>query len=1050
MEDDMKQFGARVLAFAACMVALSHWAGHAGTTGTLSVKVLDAHLAPVAQAKVSATSPSQSAVGLTDAGGFFGFINLSPDTYSVSASKEGFTSTSVEGVTVQADQTTRIQIVLQTEAKLLGRITTTGQAIVNKSVTGDLYSVNAQTMSQYQGSMGGSETLNSQYGVISSLPGVVRTIGTGGGYYANNLISIRGGTPDQIGFELEGIPLNRSFDKYNGGSFSMNGVASVELYTGGEPADAGYSMAGFVNEVIQRGSYPGGVDVSGFIGSPAFNHTIQADIKGGSPNGRLTYFVSTLAINSDYRYGNASNLDNTSISIPANDPGCPLVNFINGSSLNCAQPHVINLPISQAPLEVLSTLNATIRNTVTNVHFAIPHGQLNDDLQMLYMVDYTGSPFPYSGAGIDPNIANASNAQGQILWPSGELYTGAVGQLYNPAAFKLLTWPSSGGSAGPVPSWYHDGQTSQQSVEKISYTHLFSPSSFLRFYVYGLYSLWGFDQATNELVGGIYYTLRNNTTGATATYQNQFNEHNLLRADVDYEKQVGLRYDYTPSGSVSCGNLSLGPGSLTGCAPGDTVAQIQVPSHEWNDLPEIDSDAALADKWQVSEPLLFDLGIRFDRFQQVLTPLVINGPNGIAEQSQNQFGVCLYGYAYASGEPCFGYLQNQQATSPASYSVAPGAAAWQDVSGSLDFSEFSPRFGVTYTLDPADVVRASIGRYVESPNTAYQEYVGAPYWGVAGTVDALNNFYQNFGFLAVHNVQPEDSTNYDLSFEHQFSGGWGAKISPYYRITRNQILNAPANPAEPEITTGFNFGAARIQGVEFLLGHNRAAPNGLNATLAATYNDAKIRFERNLAGHNFIDAVNGAIAAYNAAYGTKYALFDPNGYYSPSVTESPQFLTPSYDVRWTANLGLDEHFAAWDLTPTFNYQSGNPYGDPLGFPDDGAKELPFGPDPYTHTFDGFGSLVGPSWVTMNLGLTRALGSNTKGTVLVTNLFTAIHNHGYPWEFPTRDGVLAYGDNNFYYGFPFSGSENLGENYYPYAPFSVAPTSQWTFIVTAKM
>ncbi len=1027
------------------MVMFSDAAVDAGTTGTLSVRVVDVHVVPVAGAKVSVASPSQNATGVTDARGFLGFVNLSPDTYTVVASKEGYSPTSVEGVTIQADQNTFVQILLQVQVTLLGRVVTSAQAIVNKSVTGDLYAVNSKAMSQYQGSMGGSETLNSQFGVISSLPGVIRTIGTGGGYYGNGLVSVRGGTPDQIGFELEGVPLNRSFDKYNGGSFAANGLSSIELYTGGEPADAGHSMSGFVNGVIQRGSYPGGADFSGFVGAPAFNHTVQADIYGGSPDQRFTYYVSTLAINSDVRYSNSSNLDNTSISIPANDPGCPNVNLINFSSLNCAQPHVINLPISQAPLEVLGTTTVSTRNTVANLHFALHHGDLSDDLQALYMVDYTGSPFPYSGATIDPHIANASNALGQIVWPSGALYTGALGQPFNPTAFRTLTWPSSGGGTGLVPLWYYDGQSTQQSIEKVSYTHLFTQSSFLRFYVYGLYSLWGFDQATNTLVGGIYYTLRNNTTGATATYQNQLSDHNLFRADVDYEKQVGLRYSYSPGGGVLCGNLSAGQSSLVSCTPGATVAQIKVPSHSWNDLPEIDTDAALSDKWQASDRLLFELGVRFDRFHQGLDSLTINGPNGIAEQSQNQFGICLDGFAYAASQPCHGYLI--AAGVPA---VLPGAANWQDVTGSLDFNEFSPRFGLTYTADSADVIRLSVGRYVEAPNTSYQEYVGAPFWGVAGTVNALNNYYSGFGFLAVHNVQPEDSTNYDLSFEHQFSGGWAAKISPFYRVTRNQILNAPANPLAPQLTTGFNFGAARIRGAEFLIGHNRTTPNGLNVTLAATYNDAKIRFERNLTGHNFIDAVNRAISIYNTKYATNFPLFDPNGYYSPSVTESPQYLTPSYDVRWTINLGLDERFQGWDLTPTFNYQSGNPYGDPLGFPDSGAQLLKYGPDPYTHTFDGFGSLVGPSWLTMNLGLSRDLGSNTRGTVLVTNLFTMIHNHGYPWEFPTRYQVLSYGDNNFYYGFPFSGSEFLGENYYPYAPFSLNPATQLTFAITTKM
>jgi len=1020
----------------------------AGTTGTLSVKVADSSGATVSGAKLSATSPSQAVTGITDAHGFFAFVNLSPETYTIVASKQGFEPATIAGVTIQADQTFSLNVTLQTTARLLGKITTSANAnVVNRAVTGDLYSVNAQALNQYQGSFGGAETYNSLYGVVASLPGVVRTLGTGGGYYANNLMSVRGGTPDQIGFELEGVPLNRSFDKYNGSSFAMNGLASLELYTGGEPAGSGRSMAGFVNEVIRRGSYPGGGDVTGFVGAPAFNHSLLADVYGGSPDGRFTYFLSSLAVNSDYRFGNANNLDNTLISVAANDPGCPLVNFVNGASLDCTQPHTFNLPIAQAPITVFTTETASIRNTVANFHYALRHGELSDDLQLLYSVDSTLSPFPYSGATIDPRIANAVNGNNQVVWPSGQLYTGTLGQPFNPAAFLTLSWPSAGGGTGTVPAWYFDSQTTQASVEKLSYTHLFSPSSFLRFYVYGLYSGWNFDQATNTIMGGVFFVERNNSTGATATYQNQLNEQHLLRVDVDYEKQLGLRYSYSPQsfsgGNVRCGNLSLGPGGLAACTPGATVARIGPPSHQWNDLPEIDTDIALSDKWHPSNNLLFDLGVRFDRFQIGLAPLLINGANGVAEQAQNQFGQCLFGFAYGASEPCFGYL------TAVGGSAAPGAANWLDVSGSLNFNAVSPRFGLTYTFDPADLVRLSIGRYVEAPSTGSEEYVGAPFWGVGGTVAQLNNFYQHFGFLAVHNVQPEDSTNYDASFEHRFANGWSAKISPFYRNTRNQILAAPANPQFPQLSTSFNFGAARIKGVEFLVAKNRTSADGLNVTLAATYNDAKIRFGRSIGGHSFVDSINGAISAYNVAYGTSFALLDPNGYYSPSVTEAPQFMYPSYDVRWTVNLSLDERIRGWDLTPTFNYQSGSPYGDPLGFPDVGGR-VSFGPDPYTKTFDGLGSLTGPSWVTMNLGLSRDLGTNTKATLFVANVFTSVHNHGYPWEFPTKANVLSYGDNNFFFGFPFSGSTYVGENYYPYAPFSVNPTTQYTMAVSVKL
>ena len=89
-------------------------------------------------------------------------------------------------------------------------MTATAQAsVVNKTVTGDLYAVNAQAINNYNGSAGGSETMYSQAGVVGSLPGVVRNVGGGGTYNGQGSLSIRGGAYDQVGFELEGIPLNR-------------------------------------------------------------------------------------------------------------------------------------------------------------------------------------------------------------------------------------------------------------------------------------------------------------------------------------------------------------------------------------------------------------------------------------------------------------------------------------------------------------------------------------------------------------------------------------------------------------------------------------------------------------------------------------------------------------------------------------------------------------------------------------------------------------------------------------------------------------------------
>src|SRR5580704_9487737 len=84
----------------------------AGTTGGLSGQVTDDKGAPVAGAAVKVSSPSQTASATTDAGGHYSFLALAPDTYTVSATKDGYTPASYPGVTVFADNTETIAITL--------------------------------------------------------------------------------------------------------------------------------------------------------------------------------------------------------------------------------------------------------------------------------------------------------------------------------------------------------------------------------------------------------------------------------------------------------------------------------------------------------------------------------------------------------------------------------------------------------------------------------------------------------------------------------------------------------------------------------------------------------------------------------------------------------------------------------------------------------------------------------------------------------------------------------------------------------------------------
>ena len=77
----------------------------AGTTGNITGTVRDQNGNAIAGARVTVVSPSQTQTLTTASSGFYSALNLSPDTYTVTASKDGYDPASVYGITVQADQT---------------------------------------------------------------------------------------------------------------------------------------------------------------------------------------------------------------------------------------------------------------------------------------------------------------------------------------------------------------------------------------------------------------------------------------------------------------------------------------------------------------------------------------------------------------------------------------------------------------------------------------------------------------------------------------------------------------------------------------------------------------------------------------------------------------------------------------------------------------------------------------------------------------------------------------------------------------------------------
>ncbi len=229
----------------------------AATTGTITGTVVDvATKAPIAGAAVSAVSPSQVAHVTTDASGRFTFLSLGPDTYTIIGRSTAVTipsrSRASRSLPIRARS---IPIALQKSLKQIARVTSRSSLSPVRPGTGtDVYSVNPGLTSA-AAPLGGGGGLNNAYSAIASMPGAYVPPNQVG---VNQTVYIRGGYYDQIGYEYDGVPINRSFDNYPGNSETTLGQQELQIYTGGGEADANATgLAGFINQVIKTGTYPG-------------------------------------------------------------------------------------------------------------------------------------------------------------------------------------------------------------------------------------------------------------------------------------------------------------------------------------------------------------------------------------------------------------------------------------------------------------------------------------------------------------------------------------------------------------------------------------------------------------------------------------------------------------------------------------------------------------------------------------------------------------------------------------------------------------------------
>ena len=591
-------FVAALLAVA--MLAQGTWA-LAGTTGSLSGTVRDAETgAVIAGANVTATSPSQSASTTTDASGHFSFVSLAPDAYSVSVVKNQYETTSLPGISIFADNAQTITIALRKTLTTIAHVTSRSSGdLLKPGTTADVYSVNATTQDLVKG-FGGGGALNSAYSGIASVPGVYIPQGQNG--WAQS-VYVRGANYTQLGYEFDGVPVQRAFDQYPSTNVSALGQQELQVYTGAAPANAQSSaIGGYINQVIKTGTNPGFGAFEGGLGTPTYYHKVQFEAGGASPNRLFSYYVASAGYNQGYRY--ASQFDGADLDTRFGSPynivaqNCGTANPSAGCYANAAGLFGVG-PLGPngyafGPFYYGITSEVADRESVANVHFALPHKHDagRDDIQLLYDVGYLRTQFPtafsdwtyaqnnvlngtatYNGAnflncgdpslppgagcailpGLNPGAAPGSSGQAYV---DTTFFTGGVGQVLTPAMLgQVSTYLQPGSNPqrqafGTTPVNERDFSVNNSSVIKAQYQKNLGSNAFIRAYGYYMYSNW-LNQAlsgstlSNFYVGSVPpdYELITHTGGVSLAFVDQINAQHLLNITTGYTKARTVRWN---------------------------------------------------------------------------------------------------------------------------------------------------------------------------------------------------------------------------------------------------------------------------------------------------------------------------------------------------------------------------------------------------------------------------------------------------------------------------------------------------------------------------
>ncbi len=806
-----------------------------GTTGNVDGTVHSASGQPIAGASVSLASPSGTFSRKTDARGFFSFLGVPVDTYTISIEAQGFQPLLQTGVTVAGGGTVELGTVnLQTELKTIGRVSARSlSSAFQPNQTIPQFTINGATLEAAQGKRANANEANA----LLAVPGFqLDSVG--------NLI-LQGSTIDQVHYQLDGADFtDPGFTTNINGAF-FNGIGTVQVVPGAGDPSQGNAGAGVVNLIVKRGTYPGTGLLDLETDVKPFYHQLNVQYGAATADGRLSDYFSFFGTRGADQFGPFGS-------------DAAAVNSLYGTSFVAENDFVNN--------------------------FVYRFGKSNaQSLQVLYLNhndqvqgNYGGLSLQYPSSAPDisfefPPLTGLTLKQAQSIIGFEQGQTSPTGTIPN----NIIA-----NTNASLLKFEYDNQLNASTFVALRY---FDQSSFTDSFANGPTQFSPIALLRTEQTSG------GSRVGATFEIDKQLNAKNLVSLSGSYEfnrpnfastsPYVGLfdiglnAQDFLRPPNP---NQPVGPGNPCPVTGGCYLQQFFYMKGGTPPVPSMTLSSrelqnqygmGLRDQIQISNNVRFDAGVRYD--------LINNGyGNNLFYANENTQPV--------PGAPTIPFITNYpfveqphflepraglsvRLTDRDSLQFSYGRAINLQGQGALaspEFNSYASVFG-NIPVNPNYIATGDpfISYRNVGPNNcfSYLPYpIGAgpnaqpSYNGtVAGPSPTLQLGRQcaNYGELLygandafypeVSAVQPVVFNEYDLSISHEFRNGSALKIAPFFRqgaevtaVTANLIdVNGQFQPGT---LTNQSAGKSTTTGVDFLFSLPEH-PVGLTGFLSATY-----------------------------------------------------------------------------------------------------------------------------------------------------------------------------------------------------------------------